>query len=283
MCLSINVQEKCTKELCRYINLSTSYKLLIMTKAINTLYFIPGTMCDERLWATTWRELSALSLGNYNLVNLSIPSLKNIDEITKALSEQLPNNSYLIGFSLGGYIASNIALTFPHKVNKLLLIANMSSALPEKETKERTRTIQWIKANGYNGIPEKRIRHLLHPNAHNNMAIIQTINNMDATLGKKVLLHQLNVTTQRKNLLNNLLKIPQPINFLVGDADALVDINKIKDQLNTAKRNNVEGNIQDNTCKNKFIEIVKNTGHMLPLEQPNYLAKTIASWVSETT
>lgn len=241
-----------------------------MSKAQKTIYFIPGTMCDERLWTGTWNELSSL-LVDYTFEHLTIPSLKNIDEITSELSKKLPDNSYLVGFSLGGYIASNMALNFPNKVNKLLLIANMSSALPEKEIKERSRTIQWIEANGYNGIPDKRIHHLLHPDSHDNKNIIQTIKDMDATLGKDLLLHQLNVTTQRKNLLPELFHLLQPIKFLIGDTDKLVNIKKISDQMKQSKdhKNQI----------NKSLEVVKNSGHMLPLEQPTYLAKTIVHWL----
>jgi pimeloyl-ACP methyl ester carboxylesterase len=245
-----------------------------MSDTSKTIYFIPGTMCDERLWAETWDKLS-LSLVGYTFKNLPIPSLNNIDKITQALSLKLPNNSCLVGFSLGGYIASNIALKHPNKVANLMLISNMSSALPEKETKERSRTIQWINTNGYNGIPNKRIQHLLHPNAHKNQEIIQIIKDMDSTLGKSVLLHQLNVTTQRENLLPSLCKLAQPMKFLIGDTDNLVDIDKIENQLQLTSI--------DQTQRKHDIEIVKNTGHMLPLEQPSHLAQTIVSWICNTT
>lgn len=234
-----------------------------------TVFFIPGTMCDERLWTNTWQALAQELPQNFAVKHIRIPSLANIDEITQAISEELPNNSLLVGFSLGGYIASNIALKFPDKVAKLLLVSNMSSSLPEKETKERSRTIQWIKANGYNGIPEKRIHHLLHPINHNNHPIIQTIKDMDKTLGKDVLVHQLNVTTQRENLLPKLFELKQPLKFLVGDKDKLVNIERIESYLSA---------IPSKVQATKQLEVIENTGHMLPLEQPLYLAKAIKSW-----
>lgn len=240
-----------------------------MVTLMNKIYFISGTMCDERLWTNVWKSLPTLLPESTEFIHLPIPSLNTIDEITDFLSEQLHDNSFLVGFSLGGYLASNIALKYPRKIEKLLLVSNMSSALPEKEKKERSRTIQWIKSNGYNGIPDKRIQHLLHPSAHANEHIKQTIRAMDKALGKNVLLHQLDVTTQRENLLPELFKLNCPIKFCVGDSDCLVKLSRIEKQ------------IDESITENKTLKILKNTGHMLPLEQPQLLAHIISEWFLE--
>lgn len=233
------------------------------------IYFIPGTMCDERLWTNVWQTLTPLIANNVKFIHLTIPSLETISDIVEHLASQLDENSSLVGFSLGGYFASEIAIKFPQKVSNLLLVSNMSSALPEKESKERSRTIQWIKANGYKGVPDKRINQLLDPSAHNNEKIKETIRAMDKTMGVDVLLHQLNVTTNRANLLPQLVELTCPLKFCIGDSDCLVKIERIENQLSQT------------TSTNKTLEIVANTGHMLPLEQPEILAHTIVNWFSE--
>jgi len=233
------------------------------------IYFIPGTMCDERLWAQVWQKLIPLLPEHIKLIHLAIPTLKTINEISNTLAEQLDPSSYLVGFSLGGYFASEIALQHPQKIAKLLLVSNMSSALPEKENKERTRTIQWIRKNGYKGIPDKRINGLIHPSAHNNEEIKNIIRAMDNILGKDTLLHQLEVTTRRANLLPQLIKLRCPLTFCIGDTDSLVKIERIQHHLD------------QNITSNKKLKIIPNTGHMLPLEQPKVLADTIAKWYFE--
>lgn len=240
-----------------------------MSVSKQKIYFIPGTMCDERLWTNVWQALAPLLTNNVELINLAIPSLETISEIAEHLANQLDENSSLVGFSLGGYFASEIAIKFPQKVSNLLLISNMSSALPEKESKERARTIQFIRANGYKGVPDKRINHLLDPSAHNNEKIKEIIRAMDKTMGVDVLLHQLNVTTRRANLLPQLAELNCPLTFCIGDSDCLVKIDRIKNQLIQTK------------STNKTLEIIPNTGHMLPLEQPKTLASTIARWFAK--
>jgi len=178
------------------------------------------------------------------------------------LAKQIINDDcLLVGFSLGGYLASLLATTYPNKIKRLLLVSNMSSPLTVDELKERIRTIDWIKANDYAGISTKRIYKLIHPVAYKNKSIISTIKAMDNDLGKDVLLQQLMVTTQRKNLLPKLSKMSLSVTFCIGKQDNIADFKKLTKL--TAFSKNIK------------VEAIENTGHMLPLEQPVLLAGII--------
>jgi len=221
-------------------------------------------MCDQRLWQACIKHLPE----NVELIHLAIPMGNNIDEIVTALEQQLPKGKVnLAGFSLGGYLASAYALKCPEKVSKLLLISNMSYSLPEAELKERSRTIAFIKKHGYSGIPTKRITALLHPDNINNQDIINCIREMDTSLGKETLIHQLTVTTQRENLLIKLPQLPFPVQFLIGDSDTLVKLSRIQAILEEAKL--------------VSIVVLNNTGHMLPLEQPQKCATSMNNFFIE--
>ena len=219
------------------------------------IYCLPGTMCDQRLWQACIQYLPE----NIELIHLAIPMDNSIDGIVASLEKQLPEGKFnLAGFSLGGYIATAYALRFPEKLNKLLLISNMSYSLPENELKERSRTIAYLKTHGYSGIPTKRITALLDSSKQNNIEIISCIQEMDANLGKETLIHQLTVTTQRKNLLVKLPTLSIPIMFLIGDNDSLVKLCRIEAIL-----------AQSSLIS---LSVLANTGHMLPLEQPQMCA-----------
>lgn len=223
----------------------------MMTK----IYCLPGTMCDQRLWQACIKHLPE----NVELIHIAIPMGNSIEEIVALLKKHLPEGKLnLAGFSLGGYIATAYALKFPEQINKLLLISNMSYSLPENELKERSRTIAYLKTHGYSGIPTKRITALLHPDNINKQDIIHCIREMDTSLGKATLIHQLTVTTQRENLLVKLPSLTIPIMFLIGDNDSLVKLSRIEAVL----------------AHSPFISlsVLANTGHMLPLEQPKKCA-----------
>jgi 2-succinyl-6-hydroxy-2,4-cyclohexadiene-1-carboxylate synthase len=228
------------------------------------IYCLPGTMCDQRLWQACAEHLPE----NIELIHIAIPVKKNIDEIVTALKQQFPAGKInLVGFSLGGYLASAYALKYPEKINKLLLISNMSYSLPEAELKQRSRTIAYLKTHGYLGIPTKRITALLDVSKQKNYDIINCVREMDTDLGKETLIYQLTVTTQRENLLIKLPKLHFPVQFLIGDNDLLVNINLIEAIATQSPLIS--------------LSVLNNTGHMLPLEQPEKCALNIKRFFIE--
>lgn len=229
---------------------------------INHLYLLPGTMCDHRLWSAMSIEIEKLCPNHFEFHFLSIGTQTTIDGILQDIKQQLPNERItLLGFSLGGYLASAFSVKYPDLVEQLFVISNMPSALPEKEIKERSRTVAWIKEHGYKGIPQKRVLALLDKSAHENEKIIRLIKDMDNLLGQNTLMHQLMTTTKRENLFAKLSLLPFNKYFCVGQNDNLVSVNSLREL------NELDKYMQ--------LSIFENTGHMVPLEQP----KQMAEWV----
>jgi len=248
------------------------------------LYLLPGTMCDQRLWQPMAKALEKLAPNVYQLHYLTIARLDTIDGIMQDIKRKIGHShhnmratnssqssttnvpSALIGFSLGGYLATEFTLQYPQLVKKLMLVANMSGTLPEKELKERKRTIDWLKHHGYNGIPLKRMHALLDESARSKLKLIETIKSMDADLGQETLIHQLEVTTKRHDLLPAIVASPIPTHFCIGDSDCLVDREKVSRYCEASEY--------------AELSILKNTGHMLPLENPENLAEVIHRYFS---
>mgnify|MGYP003624372334 FL=1 len=229
-------------------------------------------MCNESLWLPVWQLLRQQCHQDYQLIALMIPSTGSMDEIVNVLSEQIiADKAILVGFSLGGYIASAIALKLGNKLQQLLIVSNFPKNLPPAEIKQRKRTIDWINQRGYSGIPNKRINDLLHPeieqlNPSGYQKIKNTIVTMDRILGVEVLLHQLHVSMYRPNLLPLLGQLALPVTFLVGDTDSLVELSVLRAELQG--KNNIA-----------LKEIAK-TGHMLPLESPQALASMLVCFLN---
>lgn len=79
------------------------------------IYCLPGTMCDEGLW-----QFTQPLLGDVNLKHVVLPEVDTLDGIVEALSLLLPNEPiHLLGFSMGGYLASAFALKYPERIKQL--------------------------------------------------------------------------------------------------------------------------------------------------------------------
>lgn len=231
------------------------------------IYFLPGTICDARLWLELWAELTELD-NCYELIHLSIPVENSIDEIVQALADQLPKGKInLLGFSQGGYLASAFACQYPERINTLINLSNAPNKLPDEEVAIREKIVLWIMAQGYSGITLTRIKTFLHVNNHSKAHIIDRIKQMDSHFGQEGLLHQLKSTTIRKNLLPQLATTKIPMLFCYGDSDLLVN-KTIVAKLSSA---------------NSYIKQYQflNCGHMLPLEQPSQLALTLVNFMEK--
>ncbi len=231
-------------------------------------------MCDQNLWLPTWQLLTQQCHEDVQFIPLVIPTSGSMDDIVRAMANNMvAEQAILVGFSLGGYLASAIALRLGDRLKQLLVLSNCPKNLPSAEIKQRQRTLAWIKQRGYAGIPKKRVDDLLHPdiqqfNSNGYQEIKQTIIAMDQTLGVKVLLQQLAVSVQRPNLLPALAKLNLPISFMVGDADNLVVSAELKKAC-------------AGTDNMKLINVA-NTGHMLPLEAPQALASVLHGLITDS-
>jgi len=230
------------------------------------IYFLPGTMCDSRLWLELWAELTKVD-NSFEFIHLSIPVQKTVDEIVLVLAEQLPEEKVnLLGFSQGGYLASAFACQYPERINTLINLSNAPNKLPYAEVATRDKIILWVEAQGYSGITLARIKTFLHVNNHSNTQIIERIKQMDTHFGQSGLLQQLKSTTVRENLLPQLREAKFPMLFCYGDSDLLVKSETIE-KLSSA--NSAIAHYQFVHC-----------GHMLPLEQPYLLAQTLSNFLT---
>ncbi len=222
------------------------------------VYFIPGTMCDQRLWQYLWPQLPQLEP-----VHLPIPDAPNLEAIVAELARQLPEGpNRIVGFSMGGYMAAKLACRHPQKVGELTVIANSPCPLPEAEVQQRQSLLQSLAQYGYRGISQVKVRQMLASNNHGNSAQQQIIRDMDASLGEKVLIQQLSATTERLDLAPLLRQLPLPMHFVVGDQDPLVNLPWLQALVSE--------------LPDAQLTLLPDTGHMVPLESPQALAAILS-------
>ncbi len=228
-----------------------------------TVYALPGTMCDERLWT----KLNDEEL-HFSIHHIDIPQDNSMEHIIQSLEKILPDEPVnLLGFSLGGYIASAFCSKNYDRVKKLAVLSNSPTTLPNEEVKQREQLVNWVEKHGYSGITENKIKFLLHENNIANADIIQLIFDMDKVCGEQTLLNQLKATTYRSDLSIALAATNARVGFFYGRQDKLINEKKLE------------------SLANSFVNItthkIETAGHMLPLESPNMLAEALNSYFEE--
>jgi len=228
------------------------------TQKIN-LYLLPGTMCDERLWQPVIDRLPPQYIAHY----IDLPLGDTIEDIIRKLAQQLPSQPInLVGFSLGGYLATQFSLLYPSRVSRLMVLANSPSKLPLMEVKLRELALAMAHKFGYQGVMAPRINQLLAQQHSNDSELVSLIKAMDKSGGHLKFVSQVSSTTYRKNLIAQLLAQDIETYFVFGDQDKLVD----QTALLALNANNISASV------------IKDCGHMSPLEQPQALVKHICQY-----
>lgn len=65
-----------------------------------------------------------IDLPGYGLNQLNMPESYDLQSVAQLIVPHIPDNSTLIGWSLGGLVAQQIALDFPDKLTQLILICS---------------------------------------------------------------------------------------------------------------------------------------------------------------
>lgn len=226
------------------------------------IYMIPGLMTDERLWS----RIKPLLEEKYEIVHTPIPHSEDFDEIIDILFEQFKEEKVnLLGFSLGGYIASYFAITYPNRVNKLFTVAATPGASTEAEIERRKEKFVVIEKEGFQGLTYEKAKSLVEK--QEDEELIKIIQDMFLDLGKETFVSQLTSTFYRKDLFEDLTHLDIPIWFFYSKVDRLLNQNSI---------------YRLDTVEHKMKVICREgTSHNIPLEVPEDLCELIKKWMKK--
>jgi pimeloyl-ACP methyl ester carboxylesterase len=228
------------------------------------IYMIPGLMTDERLW----KRLIPFLEKDYDLVHISIPLSSDFDEIVDILFNKIKDEKInLLGFSLGGYIASYFAVTYPQRVKRLFLVASTPGSSTEAEVERRKKKFSVIEKDGFEGLSYEKAKSLLEEKNQSDEELIQIIRDMYVDLGEKTFVSQLTSTFYRKDLFEDLKIIDIPFWFYYSTEDRLLNKRLIEKIIEVKYNINLISRV--------------GTSHNIPLEFPKELSIEIKNWMNE--
>ncbi|WP_373358911.1 alpha/beta fold hydrolase [Acinetobacter lactucae] len=223
-----------------------------------SVVLISGYMLDESLWNEVINEVPK----EWNTYRATLKEGQTIKEIAQNIAKNAPESFVLIGFSLGGYIARSIVEQFPQKVKALVLIASSLRSDTEEQKNQKLTAIKLNTGKNFHGLSSISIEKTLHPSNAQNRALVKRIQEMGRTLGYEEFVKQSMLDRSSYDV----SKITCPTLIISGAEDQLrskEEAIELLDQLPHAK-----------------LEIIKNTGHMIPIEQPKILVSVISTWLS---
>ena len=223
-----------------------------------TLLLIPGFMADATLWDAMTDDLAPFG----PLVATDLSRGENIESMAAAILSDAPDRFVAIGFSMGGYVARELARIAPERVTALILIATSARGDTEELIRQRRSALK-AAPKAFKGLSRPAIASSLHPDLAGDEAMIARVRDMGLRLGGEVFHRQSAIA--RAGDLDRLDAITQPTLIVTADADRLRGPDEAEE---------LHRGIAGSTLVH-----VADSGHMIPLEQPAALAKVMTEWL----
>lgn len=222
------------------------------------ILLLPGFMLDADLW----NDVAAALGERYSLSYGDLSRDDSIKGMADTVLASAPPVFVLVGFSMGGYVAREIARKAPGRVHALILVATSGRADTVDEAARKLRSVERVERQGFTGLSTSSVRASLHEAHRDERRLVERILAMAKRLGGDAFVRQ---ATPRNSDLHRLWQIACPTLIIASAGDRVRNLQEAEE-------------LQAGIPGAKLL-VVDGAGHMLPLEAPDRLASIVDDWI----
>ena len=219
-------------------------------------------MCDERLFH---HQMEKLKTSGYNCSFFAPDNQASIPEMAKDILSQYNGPIFIIGLSMGGIIALEIALQDQDRVKGLAILN--STPFGDSLGEHRLEQIERVQKEGVEDLFKDELKPQYIAPQNRTPELMDMVVDMAAQKGVGVFERQSLALIKRTGYETRLNEIQQPALILTGDTDSVCGPK-------TARY------LADNLA-NATLTCVVNCGHLSTLEQPEAVGDALMRFVKK--
>ena len=180
-----------------------------------TPIFIPGLLCTEFLFA---KQRAALS--NAGLIG-DTTQHDSINEMAQVALDQCTGALLPVGFSMGGYVALEMARLAPERIAGMALLSTQAGLDNDERANERRQAIKLATHKGFKGITRSFLSQLISMTAPVDSVLADNILAMVNDVGRAAFVRQQTAILGRRDQTDTLAGFDAPVLVLCGTSDVL--------------------------------------------------------------
>jgi len=227
------------------------------------LVFLPGMMCDARLFGPQIAELSS----EFSVMVSPVTRAERIEEIASGLLDELPQRFALAGLSMGGIVAMELLRRAPDRITRLALMdTNPLAETPQAAAAREPQIVKVRTGRLQEVMRDEMLPAYLGPGPFR-AEISELVLDMADALGPETFVRQSRALQRRRDQQGTLRKCKVPTLVLCGEHDALCPVKR-----HTFMAELIQG---------AELRVIAGAGHLPTLETPAETTQALRDWMRQ--
>lgn len=236
-------------------------KYMNKTRTKPSLIILPGWGGNEMLWQHQIEHLQDI----IDVRVITVTTADTIDKMAEAVLNDAPGNFSVVGHSIGGWVAQFLAIHFPEKINKLILVSTWTGQSMPDLNNFFIKALQCLKNNQRAELLKEVTSNLFYQYHTEKKALLNLVEKSQARFPTEGLINQLLAEMNSRDTVGSLHKIKCPTLLIYGHQDPFFTLKEqeaIKTKIPRAK-----------------LAVIEECGHMPSIERPQALTALIRLWL----
>ncbi|MEM9529289.1 MAG: alpha/beta fold hydrolase [Pseudomonadota bacterium] len=226
------------------------------------LLFLPGMMCDARLFAPQIATFSK----DHPVLLAPLVGRSTVTDLATDILAWAPERFALAGLSFGGIVAMEMVRQAPDRVSRLALLDTNPLAEPPEKAAIRDQQITRVLAGQLRAVMRDEMKpNYLAPGPENER-VLNLCMDMAESLGNDVFVSQSRALQSRRDQRETLKQVSHPTLVVCGEHDTLCPL-----QRHELMRDLIAG---------AELSVIPGAGHLPTLEQPERTSAALAAWLA---
>ncbi|SEQ07808.1 Pimeloyl-ACP methyl ester carboxylesterase [Amphritea atlantica] len=234
---------------------------------MSAIVFLPGLICDQAVWEDQVKEL--LHRG-FECQVIDYGNADSLTEMAYIALEQAPESFALVGHSMGGRVAMEVARQAPQRITQLVLMDTgylplAPGSAGEKERAGRMALIEKARQQGMRIMGQEWMQGMVLPQHLKDEPLCNAILNMIERKTVAQFEAQQTALLTRPDATDVLRSLNCPTLFICGSDDLWSPVSQHE--------------AMSEQVADSIIEVIAHSGHMCTMEQPQAVNQALIHWL----